>query len=147
MTDVQEAHADAAAAPENFPLAIAAGLATAIVGAGVWAAVTVATQMELGIMAIAVGYLVGQAIRVTGHGRSQKFGILGAICGLVGCVLGNLLSAVVFFSQQEHVALMNVLSHATPDFLMALMKEFTQALDFVFYAIAIYEGYRFSFDR
>ena len=145
MANIEDAGAPAAM--ENFPLAVAAGVGTAVIGAGLWAAVTVATQMELGIMAVAVGYAVGQAIRVTGHGRSQKFGILGAVCGLIGCVLGNLLSAVVFFAQYKHMEVTDVLSHATPGFLLSLMKEFTQVLDVVFYAIAIYEGYRFSFDR
>lgn len=147
MTNIQDAQAAAPAQAENFPLAIAAGLGTAIAGAGVWAAVTVATQMELGIMAVAVGYLVGQAIKVTGHGRTQKFGILGALCGLAGCLLGNLLRAVIFFSQEAHIPFMQVVSQASPAFLFSLMKQFTQALDVLFYGIAIYEGYRFSFDR
>jgi hypothetical protein len=147
MTDVQPTQAAAPAAPENFPLAIAVGLGVAIVGAGIWTAVTVITQLELGIMAVAVGYAVGRAIKAVGHGRSEKFGILGAACSLLACVIGNLLSALIFFSQQTHVPVMTVLSGSSPESLFSLMKNFTQVLDFLFYGIAIYEGFRFSFDR
>ncbi|MGH6871877.1 MAG: hypothetical protein ACREHE_10250 [Rhizomicrobium sp.] len=143
MTDIQQAQAPVA--PENFPLAIVAGIATALVGAGLWATVTVVTQRELGVMAIAVGYIVGYAIKAVGHGHSPKFGVAGAVCALSGCVLGNLASALIFFADQSHVSVMTVLSNASPTFLVSLMKEFAQALDFLFYAIAIYEGYRFSF--
>lgn len=143
MTDVQQARVPTA--PENFPLAIAAGLGVAIVGAGVWAAITVATDYRIGIMAVALGYAVGYAIKAVGHGHSQQFGILGAACAFIGCVLGNLLSAVMIYAGQMHIPVMDVLSHASPDFLFSLLKDFTQALDFLFYGIAIYEGYRFSF--
>jgi hypothetical protein len=143
MTEVQQAQAPVA--PENFPLAIAAGLVVAVVGAGIWAAITVATDFQIGIMAVALGYAVGYAIKAVGHGRSQKFGILGAACSLIGCVLGNLLSAILIYAQQTHMPATTVLSQANPDFLFSLMRDFTKALDFLFYGIAIYEGYRFSF--
>jgi hypothetical protein len=146
MTEVQTAPApEASEAPENFPLAIAAGLIVAIVGAGLWAAITVATKFQIGIMAVALGYAVGQGIRAVGHGRTQKFGILGAVCALIGCMLGNLLSAVMIFADQAHVPFMTVLFDSNLNFLFSLMKDFFQVLDLLFYGIAIYEGYRFSF--
>lgn len=147
MTDVQPTQAAAPLAPENFALAIPAGLAVAVVGAALWATIAVVTQMEIGIVAVAVGYAVGRAIKAVGHGRSEKFGILGAACSLLACVIGNLLSALFFFADQTHVPIMTVVSGSSPEFLFSLMKNFTQALDFLFYGIAIYEGFRFSFDR
>ncbi|HTQ13960.1 MAG TPA: hypothetical protein VMH86_08785 [Rhizomicrobium sp.] len=134
------------AAPENFVLAIPVGLAVAVAGALAWAVVTVVTNFQIGIMALAVGYAVGRAIKAVGHGRSQKFGMLGAACAFFGCLLGNLFSAIGIFAQQEHLDIMNVVAHATPDLLFALMKGISRVMDIVFYGIAIYEGFRFSFD-
>src|SRR5262245_137107 len=76
---------------QRFPLAVVAGIGAALVGAVLWAAVTVATDTELGLMAIVLGFLVGRAIREAGRGIDTKFGILGAACALGGCLLGNLL--------------------------------------------------------
>lgn len=57
---------------QNFGLAIPAGLAAAIVGAALWAGVVFATQMNIGLIAVAVGALVGYAIRKTGNGLEPK---------------------------------------------------------------------------
>jgi len=74
---------------QNFNLAILAGIGAAVLGAALWAVVTVTTKTELGLMAVAVGFLVGRAIRAVGHGVEQKFGYLGAACAFVGCIAGN----------------------------------------------------------
>jgi hypothetical protein len=132
-------------AQPNFPMAVLGGLGGAVVGAGLWAVVTVVTQMELGIMAIAVGFIVGYAVRELGKGREQKFGILGAVCGLIGCVLGNLLSAIGVYAQARGIGFFDVLGGLNMDFLSRLMSVFFSPMDLLFYAIAVYEGYKFSF--
>jgi hypothetical protein len=125
-------------------LAIAAGIGAAIAGAVLWAVVTVLSEFELGVMAIAVGYLVGQAIiLVVKHGNST-FGIVGAVCSLSGCLLGNLLSAVGFASKAMHLGYFDVLMRLNPDSAIRLFSATFGAMDLLFYAIAIYEGYRFA---
>lgn len=133
--------------PENFPLAVAAGLGAAIGGALIWAVVTVVTNMELGIIAVAIGYVVGQAINAVGHGRSQKFGILGAVCGLIGCVLGSVLSYLAFYADAMHVSYMDVFGVLSMSLIQKLVSTFFSPIDLLFYAIAVYEGYRFSFHK
>jgi hypothetical protein len=132
-------------AQENFPLAIVAGLGAAAGGALIWAAVTVVTEMELGIIAVAIGYIVGHAIRAVGHGRSQKFGILGAICGLIGCVLGGLLSYIAFYAKATQMPYMDVLAVLNVSLIEKLVSAFFSPMDLLFYGIAVFEGYRFSF--
>lgn len=129
---------------QNFPLAVIAGLGAALGGALLWAVVTVMTQSELGIMAIAVGYLVGNAIKVAGNGVEKKFAFLGAVCGFVGCGLGNIFSATAFYAEANHLGAMEIVSSMNAEFLLNLMKQFSQPMDVLFYAIGIYEGYRFS---
>jgi hypothetical protein len=132
-------------AQQNFPLALAAGLGTAVVAAGLWAVVTVVTNMELGIAAVALGYLVGRAIRETGKGYDPHFGYLGAACALFGCVLGNLLSAVAFFAQAKAISFTQALGMLDAGLISQLMTAFFSPMDLLFYGIAIYEGYRFAF--
>jgi len=128
----------------NFPLAIAGGIGGALVGAALWAVVTVVTQMELGIIAVAIGFIVGFAVRELGKGSEQKFGILGAVCGLFGCVLGNVLSAIAIFSQARGIPFMQIVTRMDFAFLSDLMSAFFSPMDLLFYAIAIYEAYKFS---
>lgn len=150
MTDIGTAPASAPPEPlppENFPLAVAAGVGAAIAGAVIWATITVAAEMKLGIIAVAIGYIVGQAIRATGHGRSQKFGILGAVCGLIGCVAGNLLGYLAFYAQATHISYMDVAGKLSVPLIERMFTAFFSPMDLIFYAIAVYEGYRFSFHR
>ena len=58
---------------QNFPAAVVAGFAGGTVGAIVWAVITVATDYQIGWMAVGVGFLVGFAVRAVGKGidRSQ----------------------------------------------------------------------------
>ena len=119
-----------------------AGFAAAVIGAIVWAIVTVTTKHQIGWMAVGVGLLVGLAVRLAKGGRA--FAILGACLALFGCVLGNFLSFVAFFSTQEHINVFTALANV--DYARAgevLWDDFLSA-SFLFYAIAVYEGYRFS---
>ena len=135
------------AAQPNFPLAIAGGIGGALAGAALWAVVTVVTQMELGIVAVAIGFIVGFAVRELGKGSDRKFGILGAVCGLFGCVLGNILSAIAIFSQARGIPFMQIVTRMDFAFLTDLMSAFFSPMDLLFYAIAIYEAYKFSLRR
>jgi hypothetical protein len=131
----------------NFPLAIVGGVGGAVAGAAIWAVVTVVTKMELGIIAVAIGFIVGWAVRELGKGSEQKFAIMAAICGLFGCVLGNALSAIAIFSQTRGVPFMQVVTRMDFAFLTDLMSTFFSPMDLLFYAIAVYEAYKFSLRR
>ena len=130
--------------PATMALAAGAGLGAAIVGAALWAVVTVMSNYELGIMAIAVGYLVGQAIILTVKHGNNVLGIIGAACSLFGCLLGNLLTAVGFAARAWHSSYIDVLTHLTPAVATRLFAVTFGYMDLLFYAIAIYEGYRFA---
>jgi hypothetical protein len=131
-------------AQQKFGLAVAAGLGAAVGGAIIWAIFCVLTKMELGLVAVAIGYGVGQAIRATGKGIDQKFAILGAACALFGCLLGNFLTAIALFAQARGFSFLPVLGSFDFGLYERLMTVFFQPMDLLFYAIAVYEGYRFS---
>lgn len=131
-------------AEQSLFIAFLAGFAAAIVGAIAWAAITITTEFQIGFMAIAVGFLVGFAVRL-GNGIDKIFGILGAVLSLFGCVLGNVFSLIGFVSKQEHLSLADTISRLDYSKLPQMLTATFSLMDLVFYGIAVYEGYRFSF--
>ncbi len=132
-------------AQQNFALAIPAGLVAAIVGAALWAGVVFSTDMKIGYIALALGYLVGQAIKLTGNGLDRKFGILGAVCAAIGWALGTVLSDVAFLAKHVGKPFVDVLTGLGVDRIFSLATNALDPMDVLFLAIAVYEGYRFSF--
>ena len=131
----------------TFALATAAGLGAAVAGAALWAVVTVLTNYEIGIMAVAVGFMVGRGVIFVAKSGNFTYGVLGAVLSLLGCLLGNLLSAVGFAAPVMGVSYLELLTHLDLNLAGMLMKETFGAMDLLFYAIGIYEGFRFASRR
>lgn len=131
---------------QSFALGLLAGLGAAFVGALIWAAITYVTNFQIGFMAVGVGFLVGYAVRIFGRGMSSKFGYAGAGCALLGCVAGNLLTASFYLAFGEGVPLLQaVVIPFIPAAAVEIMAASFHPMDLLFYGIALYEGYRFSF--
>ena len=130
----------------NLPAALGAGLVAALAGAIVWAVITVATKMQIGFMAVGVGFLVAWAVRCFGHGSHTVYGVLGAALALLGCVAGNLLSACSFLAASQGKGIMEVVAlvAAHPAVAERLLEATFNGMDLLFYAIAVYEGFKLS---
>jgi len=129
---------------QNFAMAIIAGGCAALVGAGIWAAVTVITGYQIGWLAIGVGFLVAYAVRMAGKGLTTKFKVLGALLALAGCAVGNFLTVCHYLGQQYGLGYFEVLTRLKPGAIPDLMASSFSGMDLVFYAIAAYEGYKLS---
>jgi hypothetical protein len=132
---------------QNILLAVLGGAVAALVGAAIWAAITVVTHYQIGFMAIGVGLLVGLTVRFLGKGITTTFGVVGAVFSLVGCLLGNLFSACGFLAAEKSVSFWEVVGDLNPELIAALMKATFSAIDLLFYGIAVYEGYKIAFRR
>lgn len=132
---------------QNFPLGILAGSGAAVLGAGVWAVITFVSDYQIGWMAIGVGFLVGWAIRTFGKGVDKRFGFLGAGLALLGCLAGNLFTIAAVIAREETASLMDVLVFLmlNPALDLELLAQTFSPIDLLFYAIALYYGYRYSF--
>ncbi len=130
---------------QNLPLGIIAGLFAAIAGALVWAVIIVSTGYQIGYMAMAIGFLVGYAIKNTGKGIDKIFGISGAILSLFGCLLGNFLGIVGFVANSEGLSYFKTLTAIDYSLIPELMTASFSPIDLLFYGIAVYQGYKFSF--
>lgn len=134
-------------AKQSLPLGILGGFIAAIVAAVIWAIITYVTNFQIGFMAVGVGFLVGYAVRLLGRGMDQSFGIAGAVLALFGCMLGNLLTGAIAVARLEGSSTSLVISTfiTSPEIMWEIMKAMFSPIDLLFYAIGIYEGYRFSF--
>jgi hypothetical protein len=66
---------------------------------------------------------------------------------LLGCVAGNLLTACIIISTHQHIPFVQLVSRLNPEIVIELIKATFNPMDLLFYGIAVYEGYRFSFRR
>lgn len=133
---------------QNLPLAVLAGGVVALVTGGLWAWITVATGYTTGIGAILVGIAVGIAVRTTGKGLDPIFGVVGGGWAFLAVAAGNLLSLAGFVAKQEGVPVGEALSFLVGEYgVVQAMTDTFSLFDLLFYAIAIYEGYKFAFRK
>ncbi len=132
-------------AEQNLPLAITGGILVGLVGAFLWATITVSTGWQIGYMALAIGAGVGFSIRYLGKGIDQVFGISGAVIAVLSCIIGNFLGVLGFISDSEGLSYLDTLLYFDYSYTFELLAETAQFMDLVFYGIAGYEGYKFAF--
>lgn len=132
---------------QSLPAAIFAGIFIGVLAAIAWAAITVSTGLKIGLVAIAIGAAVGFGMRFFGKGIDQIFGIYGGIIALVSCILGNLFSVIGFVAISEGLGLFETFLNFDYSYSFDVIKETASPMDLIFYAIAAWEGYKFSFRK
>ncbi|MEW5796995.1 MAG: hypothetical protein AB1772_11625 [Candidatus Zixiibacteriota bacterium] len=130
---------------QNLGMAVFGGSLAAIVGAVLWAVVTAVTQWQIGFMAIGVGFLVGLAVRKMGQGVTTAFGVVGAVLSLAGCLVGNYLANCAFIAASENMGIFDVIGRIDFATAVELMTATFHPMDVLFYGLALYYGYKFSF--
>ncbi|QIU94734.1 hypothetical protein [Bacteroides faecium] len=131
-------------AEENLPKGLLCGVAAAFIGAVAWGLISVSTGYQIGYMAIAIGFLVGFAMR-QGKGIRPVFGILGAALALFSCVLGDFFSIIGYISKDYEMPFFKVLAEADYGEIFTLILNNVASMTALFYGFAVYEGYKFSF--
>ena len=134
-------------AKQSLRHGIIIGTSAALIGAFIWAGITVASGFQIGYMALAIGLMVGYGVRIGGEGIDNIFGIIGASLSFIGCLLGNFFSNITFIVQTYEIEYIEVLSALDFWMILDIIAETFSPIDLLFYAIAIYEGYRFSFKK
>lgn len=120
------------------------GALAALVGAAVWALVTVLTKTQIGWLAIGIGALVGVAVRWSGRGFEIRYAILGAALAFAGVFVGNFLTIIGLISNLNGQSFFTILQSFPYSKLPALMQETFQPMDVLFYALAIWCGWKYS---
>jgi len=130
---------------QNLVMGTLTGLLAAFVGAGVWAAVTVVTEIQIGWMAVGVGVLVAFATRFAGKGITPAFGVVSAALALLGCAAGNLLTVTWFIADSEGMGFTDVAMQISPAVAYNILTSTFEAMDVLFYGLAAYCGYKYAF--
>jgi hypothetical protein len=130
---------------QNLMMGGLTGLFAAMVGAGIWAAVTVATEYQIGWMAVGIGFLVGYAVRLAGKGIAPAFGAVSAALSLLGCAAGNLLTFTWFIASAEGLSFMEVATQLNVGIAIEILTSTFEAMDVLFYGLAAYFGYKTAF--
>lgn len=130
---------------QNLSLGILASFGIGLIGAFIWASITVATEFQIGYMAIAIGAAVGYSLRIVGKGIDPIFGISGAVIAVLSCLLGNFFSLIGFVANSEGLGYLDTLLLIDYSIIPTAMAENFSPIDLFFYGIAGYEGYKFSF--
>jgi hypothetical protein len=130
---------------QNLGIGIGTSVLVGLLGAVLWAAITVTTEYQIGYMAIAIGAGVGYTMRYFGKGIDQIFGISGAIIAVVSCFIGNFLSLIGFVANAEGLGYIETLVGIDYSLVPTAMKEAFSFMDILFYGFAGYEGYKFAF--
>ncbi|MBO9576191.1 MAG: hypothetical protein J7494_10670 [Sphingobium sp.] len=129
---------------ERLALAIPAGLVAALVGAALWALFVYITEYQMGIVVILIGAMIGYVIRTVGRGTRPVFGVLGAVCAALAWAMGTVLCDVAFLAQEAGRPFLEVLDLLGASETISLALRAADVMDFIFFAIAVWEGYKFS---
>ena len=132
-------------ANQNLLSGIIGGIIGAALGAVVWGAVTFGSGYQFGFVAIGVGAIVGYSVRIAGKGISPIFGIIGGVLALVSCLAGNIFGVCAFYAKENGIPILTIISHLNPKIIAEILSDTFSVMDVLFYAIAIYAGYRISF--
>jgi hypothetical protein len=132
---------------QNLPMGILAGAGAALAGAVIWMGITVATQMQFGLVAIAVGAGVGYAVRYAGKGVTKTFGVVGAVCTLLSCIAGEVFSVIQMGATADGIGFLEALSKIDLGVVVQNVVENSSIITYVIYGIGVYEGYKFSFRK
>jgi len=132
---------------QNLGKGIIGGLVGGLIGAVLWSVVTYLTGYQIGFMAIVVGFLVGLGIRIKGNGIDRVFGIAGGVIAFLSVALGNFLVSLGFLAKFMEMGYFEIMLRFNYSLTFTFMREMFTFMDVVFYAIAIYAGYRFSFRK
>ncbi len=132
---------------QSLPRGLVAGGLAAGLGAILWALVSVTADAQIGWMAIGVGLGVGFAMRFFGKGVDRTYGIVAAVLALLSCVAGNVLTSAIIISRVEQVSIFETLFLfiMSPTLIPSVLMATFNPIDLLFYGLAAYEGYRFSF--
>jgi hypothetical protein len=130
---------------QHLTRGILSGITVGIIGAILWGIITVVTGFQIGYMAIAIGAGVGFTIRKFGNGIDSIFGFWGAGISLISVLYGNFLSRIeIRASLMGDDYFETLVNFDYSNFLDILSKDFG-LVDLIFYGIAIFAGYNYSF--
>lgn len=129
----------------NYPMAAVGGLLGALAGAVLWWGFTVVTKLNLGLIAVAIGFACGRGVSMlSGHKRHLNLQIISAAITIAGYFYAGYLVARTFInrhSAEQGVDFVLPLLPPPELFLAVVTSQFGM-MDLVFLAIAAYQAWK-----
>jgi hypothetical protein len=94
-------------------------------------------------MVIGAAFAIAFVVRHSVDRVDSSTGVLSAALALVGCALGNFLTACALFARDTGAPLMDLVLRLLPHS-EALLTHTFRPIDLVYYGIAVYAGYRYG---
>jgi hypothetical protein len=135
----------------NLPLGIGAASVGALIGAALWAVLTVVTNFKIGYAAVGVGALAGFLGGRFGGGAPALPPIAAGI-GLIGCVFGDVLTDAHEVADEVNKSggdaglfkVLKAMVQHPSDFGWPVYKAGFSAIDVLFYGFAAYAAFRLA---
>lgn len=118
-----------------------------IVAAIFWAIIVQVTGYNLGIAAIAVGFIVSQGFVWAGKSDLALWGVTAAVIAALSIFLGKVLVMIIMVAEFYEVSFFEMVPLIDYSQLMAFIVETFELFDIVFYAIALQTAYKRSFNK
>ena len=124
----------------DFRTSLRTSLLWSLGGAAGWAMITYLTGYNIGLIALAIGFLAGMG--AARGGRSKKAQKIGAACAALGYFVGQMGGFLALLISQRGMPSLSGFIVLVPLLLYVVVKTTFTGLNVVFLGIAIYEGYR-----
>lgn len=124
--------------------AVIGGFIGALSGAIVWTGVTIVLMQELGLAAIAIGFITALFVRKLGKGTTNIYGLIGAFFTFFGCILGKILTVIFHLSRETGISFLDTLMDFDLGVILPMLEQTIQKFDYLFLAAAVFTGYLYS---
>ena len=129
----------------NYPMAVVGAVLGGVAGALVWWGFTVLTKIGFGLVAVGIGYLVGQgAARGAGGKRSVGLQVMAVVVGALSFLVAAYLVNMTFINEALAVkgqAFRVPFPPASPRMFYGVLAVNFGIMKFVFLAIVMYEAW------
>jgi hypothetical protein len=125
----------------NILIGVIAGILASLIGTILYALYPFLFGIQINLLAIGVGFIIGIAINKFAGGRSPMLGVVGAFLSLISCVVGDVLSAIAIYSYQNSVPFFEILSRLNLSSPTEILPQIIGIENILFYIPAILIGY------
>jgi hypothetical protein len=121
------------------------GIVGAAASALVLAIVAATCRVWINWFCVGIGFAVAFGVRRLGNGGSRRFGVIGATCAFVGCVVAYHLAWCIVLAHEEGVSVLEFVQgvESWSSFIIDILGP----RDFAIYVAAMAAGYKFSFSN
>ncbi|MCP5090594.1 MAG: hypothetical protein GY949_06710 [Gammaproteobacteria bacterium] len=130
--------ADKLISEQNFAAAVIAGAVATLLAAAAYGIIVATWAFSYGFAAAGVGIMIGLPMGFLGRGISMKFAVVATVYTITGCVLGNLLKAMVELAAATATSTIDVLGSNSLSVLLERAISNVSFVDLVFWFVAVF---------